>query len=482
MLTIRRALSAGLWIRRPTDDRGNGVNLVSDKSLILDICCTTPPPRRMSTKNNARISGAVPRVKSFPLLENILKPSTHPWDTALDTTVMVQENSRPEGKWALFLNAFLSPSPGRTLDQVYTAAGKVLETQANRVAYKLGLGPHVIARKIKSYFGDSDAKQRVQLLELLQTTVPSKLKKLPLRGPWCARGVAAERDRSEGGHSPPRSADMLTYGSTEPSNFQLHSWYSNCRDTYSPDTGLPAGDRAGEVQQRSATIITADSVVAPRLSARHGGAAQQTVPRNILNAVLFLQTKVLDNTTSPDAMSKLWNRAIGPPDPEWTFWQILVATCLADTTISAILEIGQNCISARDLRVTVLETYQILQGEDDPHTLQAMTPLGVTQYALGEYKKAEEVLELALEKQRKILGENHPETVWQHGLDSFRSAPRQSDKRDWRLYLTLWDVRTPHVAWGIWAFVRASLPAKIVAEKPCFSGINNQDFGVFAQH
>ncbi|KAJ7321059.1 hypothetical protein DFH08DRAFT_385665 [Mycena albidolilacea] len=32
----------------------------------------------------------------------------------------------------------------------------------------------------------------------------------PLRGPRCARGVAAERDRSEGGHSPPRSADIDT--------------------------------------------------------------------------------------------------------------------------------------------------------------------------------------------------------------------------------------------------------------------------------
>jgi hypothetical protein len=90
---------------------------------------------------------------------------------------MVQENSHPEGgKWALFLNAFLSPSPSRTLDQVYTAAGKVLETQANQVAYKLGLGPHVIAQKIRSYFGN--AEQRVQSLELLRTTVPSKLKKL----------------------------------------------------------------------------------------------------------------------------------------------------------------------------------------------------------------------------------------------------------------------------------------------------------------
>jgi hypothetical protein len=54
--------------------------------------------------------------------------------------------------------------------------------------------------------------------------------------------------------------------------------------------------------------------------------------------VLFLQTKVLGNTTSLDAMSKLWNRDIGPPNQEWMFWQKLAATCLTDTTISAILE------------------------------------------------------------------------------------------------------------------------------------------------
>jgi tetratricopeptide (TPR) repeat protein len=67
--------------------------------------------------------------------------------------------------------------------------------------------------------------------------------------------------------------------------------------------------------------------------------------------------------------------------------------------------------SAGDLRVKVLETYQILHGEDDPRTLQAMIPLGITQLALGQYKEAQEMLELPLEKQRKVLGENHPETA-----------------------------------------------------------------------
>ncbi|KAJ7350948.1 hypothetical protein DFH08DRAFT_935628 [Mycena albidolilacea] len=59
-------------------------------------------------------------------------------------------------------------------------------------------------------------------------------------------------------------------------------------------------------------------------------------------------------------------------------------------------ELGKY-VSARDLRLTVLEKYQILGGEDNPTVLQ--------------YKESQEVVELALEKQRKVLGENHPETT-----------------------------------------------------------------------
>ncbi|KAJ7798238.1 hypothetical protein B0H14DRAFT_3545391 [Mycena olivaceomarginata] len=59
--------------------------------------------------------------------------------------------------------------------------------------------------------------------------------------------------------------------------------------------------------------------------------------------------------------------------------------------------------SARDLRVTVLEKYQILRGGDHPSTLQALGCLGRAHIALGRYKEAQEVMELALEKQRKVL-------------------------------------------------------------------------------
>ncbi|KAF8184016.1 hypothetical protein K438DRAFT_1974601 [Mycena galopus ATCC 62051] len=100
-----------------------------------------------------------------------------PWNPDAKTAVAtIPENSRPDGgRWALVLNALLSPSPGRTLDRVYTSVRNVPETQANRAAHMLGLGPQVVAGKIKVYFGDGE--ERMGQLEILRTTMPTKLQK-----------------------------------------------------------------------------------------------------------------------------------------------------------------------------------------------------------------------------------------------------------------------------------------------------------------
>ncbi|KAF7356156.1 Protein kinase domain-containing protein [Mycena venus] len=100
-----------------------------------------------------------------------------PWDPPSNPTVVrPQEVScSTGGKWTLVLHAFSSPCPGRTLDRLYTSLGQVLEKQANRAAYNLGLGPHIVAQKIKSYFGHGE--ERVQRLGLLQTAAPPKLQK-----------------------------------------------------------------------------------------------------------------------------------------------------------------------------------------------------------------------------------------------------------------------------------------------------------------
>jgi hypothetical protein len=98
------------------------------------------------------------------------------WDPNPNRAVAkTKENGPDGGRWALMRSGLWPPSPGRTLDRVYTSLGKVLETQANRAAYSFGLGPHIVAQKIKSYFGNGE--ERVLQLESLCTSLPPKLEK-----------------------------------------------------------------------------------------------------------------------------------------------------------------------------------------------------------------------------------------------------------------------------------------------------------------
>ncbi|KAJ7824284.1 hypothetical protein B0H14DRAFT_3145728 [Mycena olivaceomarginata] len=216
-----------------------------------------------------------------------------PWEpVASNGVVTIPENSRPEGgRWALFLNAFLSPSPGRTLNRVYSTAGKVLETQANRVAYKLGPRSSCHRRENKLHFGDGE--HRMQQLELLQTTVSKKIEK------WCLK--------------------LMKYSlPTESANTQCQAFQE---------------------------IIDLATLL-PGLR------------------VLFLQTKVLDNVTSLDTISTLWDRSTSPPDKEWTFWQKLAATCLADTVISAMTEVSSlpDLVACHNEGLSIIE--QLLVEHD----------------------------------------------------------------------------------------------------------------------
>ncbi|KAJ7280558.1 hypothetical protein C8J57DRAFT_1299570 [Mycena rebaudengoi] len=185
---------------------------------------------------------------------------------AKNAVATIPESSRPDGsRWALFLSALSSPSPGRTFDQMYASVGRVIEKQANRAAYTLGLGPHVVAKKIKLHFGNGE--ERVQRLKSMRTLVPPKLEK------WCQK--------------------IMKYTlPTESANMQCQAF----KDIVELATLFP-GLR-----------------------------------------VLFLRAKCLYNLTSIDAITAHWNRVSGSPDEDWTFWQTLAATCLTDTTVSAILE------------------------------------------------------------------------------------------------------------------------------------------------
>lgn len=226
-----------------------------------------------------------------------------PWNPHSSLTLIRnQEDSRPHGIWALMLHALSNPSPGRTLDRLYTSWGRVLETQANRAAYHLGLGPGIIAQNIRSHFGTGE--QRVLQLECLQDSIPSNLEKhcsklmrytLPCGSSTCLTFIIA----------------YILHHSTESAKTQCQSFRSIVE------------------------LVT----LFPGLR------------------VHFLCAKCMNNATSIDTISAIWDRSPGPPDEEWVFWQTMAMICLTDTQISHTLEEGsiQQLTSHKEGGLSVIE-------------------------------------------------------------------------------------------------------------------------------
>jgi hypothetical protein len=165
------------------------------------------------------------------------------------------DNSRREGRWAVFLNAY--PPPGRTLGRAYTALGRAVETQANRTAYSLGLGPHVVSGKIKSHFGNGE--QRVQQLELLRNSIPHKLEE------HCRR--------------------LMKYTLPYALSICCYSYIQPCNALYSTE--------AANTQYQAFEDVVDLVTLFPGLR------------------IHFLGAKCMDNVTSTDAISALWDRSTG---------------------------------------------------------------------------------------------------------------------------------------------------------------------------
>jgi hypothetical protein len=212
------------------------------------------------------------------------------------------ENSsrRREGKWAL---GFLPLCPGRTLDGVYTAWGHTLEKHANKAAYALlGLGPHVVAKKIKEYFGDGG--ERVLKLDALRGATPARLEK--------------------------KCAKLIKY--SLPCGTPLCFKVNNYRHPF-------ARTESANTQRQAFEDILDLITLFPGLRA------------------VFLRAKQLEGVTSVDAVSALWDRHNGAPEEDWDFWKSLTATCLAETEISSILEGG----SIADLTSCRVEGLSIIE-------------------------------------------------------------------------------------------------------------------------
>ncbi|KAJ7306172.1 hypothetical protein DFH08DRAFT_1054686 [Mycena albidolilacea] len=67
---------------------------------------------------------------------------------------------------------------------------------------------------------------------------------------------------------------------------------------------------------------------------------------------------------------------------------------------------------AEHLHAMVLEKQRQLLGADHPNTLWAMADLADTYGQLGRYKEAESLESTVLEKRKQLLGADHPDTLW----------------------------------------------------------------------
>ncbi|KAF8179807.1 hypothetical protein K438DRAFT_1842852 [Mycena galopus ATCC 62051] len=65
----------------------------------------------------------------------------------------------------------------------------------------------------------------------------------------------------------------------------------------------------------------------------------------------------------------------------------------------------------KQLQVVVLEKWRQSLSDEHPDTLTAMNNLASTYHSLGQFEDAEKLQLVALEKRRKILGDEHPDTL-----------------------------------------------------------------------
>ncbi|KAJ7616746.1 hypothetical protein B0H17DRAFT_662474 [Mycena rosella] len=61
---------------------------------------------------------------------------------------------------ALVLGSSSAPMTGRTLNAVYSYLGEHLERQANRAAHRLGLGPNILAGRIRDHSEAESSESR----------------------------------------------------------------------------------------------------------------------------------------------------------------------------------------------------------------------------------------------------------------------------------------------------------------------------------
>ncbi|KAJ7752696.1 hypothetical protein B0H16DRAFT_1546291, partial [Mycena metata] len=81
-----------------------------------------------------------------------------------------------------------------------------------------------------------------------------------------------------------------------------------------------------------------------------------------------------------------------------------------------------------ELEVPVLEKRRKLLGVDHPDTLRAMASLAGTYYTLGDLNKALGLEVEVLQKRRQFLGDKHPDTI--HAMENLAGTYQKLGKQE----------------------------------------------------
>ncbi|CAE6476928.1 unnamed protein product [Rhizoctonia solani] len=96
-----------------------------------------------------------------------------------------------------------------------------------------------------------------------------------------------------------------------------------------------------------------------------------------------------------------------------------------------LLEVSYRIIKAEQLQVQVLDAHKRILGEEHPDTLCSMNNLASTYSDLGRYDEAEQLQVQVLDTRKRILGEEHPDTLCSmNNLASTYSHMGQYDKAE----------------------------------------------------
>ncbi|KAJ7807724.1 hypothetical protein B0H13DRAFT_2295736 [Mycena leptocephala] len=108
--------------------------------------------------------------------------------------------------------------------------------------------------------------------------------------------------------------------------------------------------------------------------------------------------------------NSFWAMIIQTPCLPWVIWQIPTGSSKSSQRQKNLRQL-QEFKKAEELEVIVLEKRKQLLGDDHPDTLHAMANLASTYHKLKQFTRAAELEVVVLEKQKQLLGDDHPDTL-----------------------------------------------------------------------